>query len=114
MTMSPAAAVTAANDRILAPLRAARAHYYTLASAAIAEAGGVSAVVAFNDVPADARARMVAAARTFCRRTRSDRQAARAVEGLAEAMLAWNLVPEATALSASVGYALPEAVADMA
>lgn len=96
--MTPAAEVTAANDRALAPIRAMRAQYYTRASEAIRIAGGVSAVVAFTALPADARARMVAAARSFHAATRSDRHATRATEGLIEAMAAWNLAVEAAAL----------------
>lgn len=80
MTNTTAAAVTAANDRILAPLLARRAQYYTLASAALAAAGGVSALIAFTAMPAAARARMVVAAREFYRSTRSDRDANRATD----------------------------------
>ncbi len=105
--MSPAAEVQFANDRILAPLRAMRAVYYTRASEAIGVAGEVGALVAFTSCPADARARMVAAARAFYRSTSNDREVYRAREGLAEAMLAWNLTSEARALATAIGYELP-------
>lgn len=92
------AAVQAANERILAPLRARNAQFYTLASAAIRAAGGVPALVALTACPADARARMVEAARTFYRTTRVNRDAHRATDGLIDAMRAWGLEVEADAL----------------
>lgn len=98
MPMTPAAEVTAANDRALAPLLAMRARYYTLASEALRIAGGVSAIVAFTALPANARARMVAAARSFHAATRSHLHAARATEGLVEAMTAWNIADDAATL----------------
>ena len=59
-----------------------RAGYYTRASEAIRAAGGVSSIVACTVCPADARERMVDAARSFYRTTRTDRHAARAAVGL--------------------------------
>jgi hypothetical protein len=103
MSNTNSAAVTAellaASDRILAPMRARNAQYYTLASAQIHAAGGVSALVAFTACPTAARERMVAAAREFYRTTRDHRDAHRATDGLILAMRAWNLETEADALA---------------
>lgn len=110
--IDPAAAVKMANDRLAAPGLAARDQFYTLASARIGAAGCVSATVAFAACPADARARMVAAARKFYLAIENEKFAFRAREALVDALLAWNLRPEAEKLVASINktytFKMPE------
>ncbi len=91
--------VDAANDRRLAPGRDLTSQFYTLASKSIADAGGITALVAHTAMPPDARNRMADAARAFFRRVEKDRNAYRAQEGLEQALRVWNLIPEADALA---------------